>query len=81
MCIRDRFLAQSAALAAVQRSVTQARSLASGLYHLSYYGGAAVASVVAGHVFEAGGWNGVVPLVVGSMVLAALVGVLGWKRT
>ncbi|WP_295819745.1 MFS transporter [uncultured Deinococcus sp.] len=75
------FLAQSAALAAVQRSVTQARSLASGLYHLSYYGGAAVASVVAGHVFEAGGWNGVVPLVVGSMVLAALVGVLGWKRT
>lgn len=75
------FLAQSAALAAVQRSVTGARSLASGLYHLSYYGGAAVASVVAGYVFEAGGWSGVVPLVVGSMALAAVAGVLGWKRT
>ena len=74
------FLAQSAALAAVQRSVTGARSLASGLYHLSYYGGAAVASVVAGHVFEAGGWPGVVPLVVGSMALAAVVGVIGWRR-
>ncbi|GHF44910.1 putative MFS family arabinose efflux permease [Deinococcus metalli] len=75
------FLAQSAALAAVQRAVTQARSLASGLYHASYYGGAAVASVVAGHVFEAGGWPGVVPLVVLSMALAGVVGVLGWKRT
>ncbi|THF86323.1 MFS transporter [Deinococcus sp. KSM4-11] len=74
------FLAQSAALAAVQRAVTQARSLASGLYHLSYYGGAAVASVVAGHAFEAGGWKGVVPLVVGSMALAGVVGVVGWKR-
>ncbi|WP_309571173.1 MFS transporter, partial [Deinococcus sp.] len=75
------FLAQSAALAAVQRAVTQARSLASGLYHLSYYGGAAVASVVAGHAFETGGWSGVVPLVVGSMALAGIVGMLGWKRT
>ncbi|PNY80805.1 MFS transporter [Deinococcus koreensis] len=74
------FLAQSAALAAVQRSVTGARSLASGLYHLSYYGGAAVASLVAGHMFEAGGWPGVVPLVVGSMALAAVAGVLGWRR-
>lgn len=73
------FVSQSAALAAVQRSVTEARSLATGLYHLAYYGGAAVASVVAGHVFEWGGWPGVVPLVMGSMALAALVGLTGWR--
>ncbi|GGM03757.1 MFS transporter [Deinococcus aerophilus] len=74
------FLAQSAALSAVQREVTRARSLASGLYHLAYYGGAAAASVVAGHTFEAGGWPAVVALVVGSMVLAGVVGGLGWRR-
>ncbi|WP_216328217.1 MFS transporter [Deinococcus aestuarii] len=74
------FLAQSAALAAVQRSVTGARSLATGLYHLAYYGGGAAASVVAGHTFEAGGWPGVVPLVAGSMGLAAVVGAVGWRR-
>lgn len=73
------FLSQSAALAAVQRSVTQARSLATGLYHLAYYGGAAVSSVIAGHVFEAAGWRGVVPLVMTSMGLAALIGLLGWR--
>lgn len=73
------FLAQAAALAAVQRSVRQARSLATGLYHLAYYGGAAAASVVAGHAFAAGNWRAVVPLVVGSLGLAALIGTLGWR--
>ncbi len=74
------FLSQSAALAAVQRSVTEARSLATGLYHLAYYGGAAVSSVVTGHVYEAGGWPAVVRLVVGSMVLAGVIGTLGWRQ-
>lgn len=74
------FLSQSAALAAVQRSIAGARSLATGLYHLAYYGGAAVASVVAGHVYELRHWPGVVALVLGSMGLAGLVGVLGWRR-
>ncbi|MEF2280214.1 MFS transporter [Deinococcus sp. YIM 134068] len=74
------FLGQSAALAAVQRHVTGARSLATGLYHLAYYGGGAAASVAAGHTFEAGGWPAVVPLVAGSMALAAVVGAVGWRR-
>lgn len=74
------FLAQSAALSAVQRSVHSARSLAAGLYHLAYYGGAAAASLVAGQVFEAGAWPALVALVVGSMSLAGLVGTLKWKR-
>lgn len=73
------FLSQSAALAAVQRSVGQARSLASGLYHLSYYGGAAVASVLAGQVYELGHWPAVVTLVVGSLLLAGVAGQLGWR--
>ncbi|MFC4426574.1 MFS transporter [Deinococcus navajonensis] len=74
------FLAQAAALAAVQRSVSGARSLAGGLYHLSYYGGAALSSVVAGQVFETGGWPATVPLLVGSLLLAALAGTWGWRR-
>lgn len=74
------FLSQSAALAAVQRSVGQARSLATGLYHLAYYGGAAVASVVAGQVYEHGAWPAVVALVASSMALAGVVGVLGWRK-
>ncbi|QFP77970.1 MFS transporter [Deinococcus sp. AJ005] len=75
------FLAQSAALAAVQREVTRARSLASGLYHMAYYGGAAAASVLAGHAYEGGGWPSVVLLVTGSMALAGVVGLLGWRKT
>ncbi|CAM3260537.1 MFS transporter [Deinococcus saxicola] len=75
------FLAQSAALTAVQREVTRARSLASGLYHMAYYGGAAAASVMAGHAYEDGGWPSVVLLVTGSMALAGVVGLLGWRKT
>ncbi|MDV6373074.1 MFS transporter [Deinococcus arenicola] len=75
------FLAQSAALGAVQREVTRARSLASGLYHAAYYGGAAAASVLAGHAYEGGGWPSVVLLVTGSMALAGVVGLLGWRKT
>ncbi|CAM3519834.1 MFS transporter [Deinococcus frigens] len=75
------FLAQSAALAAVQREVTRARSLASGLYHAAYYGGAAAASILAGYAYEGGGWLSVVLLVTGSMALAGVVGLLGWRKT
>lgn len=75
------FLAQSAALSAVQREVTRARSLASGLYHAAYYGGAAAASVLAGHAYEGGGWPSVVGLVTGSMALAGVVGLLGWRKS
>ncbi len=73
------FLTQSLALAAVQRQTVQARSLASGLYHFAYYGGAACASLVAGHVFEWGTWSAVVALVILSMILAGVAGVLGWR--
>ena len=75
------FLAQSAALNAVQREVTRARSLASGLYHAAYYGGGAAASILAGHAYEGGGWPSVVVLVTGSMALAGVVGLLGWRKT
>ena len=75
------FLAQSAALSAVQRGVTRARSLASGLYHAAYYGGAAAASVLGGHAYEIGGWPTVVLLVTGSMALAGVVGLLGWRKS
>lgn len=73
------FLSQSAALAAVQRAVTASRSLASGLYHLAYYGGGASASLVAGHVYERAHWPGVVALVVGAVALAGAVGWWGWQ--
>lgn len=56
------FMAQGAAQTLVQQSVRSGRSLAGGLYNFAYYGGGAVASVVAGLAFDAGGWAWVVAL-------------------
>ena len=56
------FIAQAAAQSAVQQSVQGGRSLAGGLYNMTYYAGAAVASVAAGLTYDAGGWRAVVGL-------------------
>ncbi len=73
------FLAQAASLNAVQQSVQAGRSLATGLYNLAYYGGASVASVLAGAAFDYQGWNAVVALCAAAMLAALWVGRRAWR--
>ncbi|AWN24443.1 MFS transporter [Deinococcus irradiatisoli] len=73
------FLAQAAALSAVQQSIASGRSLANGLYNLAYYGGASVASVVAGLAYDWRGWNAVAALCMAALLTAGGVGRRGWR--
>lgn len=73
------FMAQAAAQAAIQRSVEDGRSLANGLYNLAYYGGAAVASVAAGTVYEWRQWPAVTVMCAVAMLMAAGLGALALR--
>lgn len=72
------FAGQAAALNAVQRSVTRARSLAGGLYNLLYYAGGATASFVGGLTYASFAWPGVAALSAAAMVGAAVIGSMVW---
>jgi len=74
------FLAQAAALSAVQQSVTGGRSLANGFYNLAYYGGASAASVLAGAAYDWRGWNAVAALCLVAMLAAGGVGRRAWAK-
>lgn len=73
------FISQSAALGAVQTSVTRARSLATGLYNLAYYGGGAVATLLGGLAYTHLGWPGVVACCTAAMGAAAAIGRGAWR--
>ena len=73
------FLAQAASLNAVQQSVGAGRSLATGLYNFAYYGGASVASVLAGAAYDDRGWNAVVALCAAALLGALWVGRRAWR--
>ncbi|WP_225429883.1 MFS transporter [Deinococcus detaillensis] len=75
------FLAQAAALSAVQSSIRGGRSLANGLYNFTYYGGASVASVLAGAAYDWRGWNAVAALCMVAMLGAGWVGQWGWRNS
>ena len=55
------------------------RSLANGLYNLAYYGGASVASVLAGFAYDWRGWNAVAALCGLAMLAAGAVGRRAWR--
>ena len=69
-------MAQASAQAAIQHSVSEGRSLANGLYNFFYYGGAAVASLLAGAVYEWRLWPAVAVMCAVAMLLAGLLN--GW---
>ena len=74
------FIGQAAALSAVQASVTRARSLASGLYSLAYYGGGAAATVLGGLAYTRAGWPGAVASSVAALLVALVVGLWTWRE-
>lgn len=73
VCSCGVFICQSATISHIAVNVTEGRSLATGLYYLSYYAGGAAGSWVAGVAFEAWNWEGsVLSIIVFQMVAATI---------
>jgi predicted MFS family arabinose efflux permease len=67
------FICQSATISHIADNVTEGRSLATGLYYLSYYAGGAAGTWVAGLAFEGWNWPGAVLSIVAFQALAACI--------
>ena len=70
------FICQSATIGHIADTVTEGRSLATGIYYLSYYAGGAAGSWVAGLAFEGWGWSGSVLSIIAFQALAAMIALL-----
>ncbi|OLP06932.1 MFS transporter [Rhodoferax antarcticus] len=79
VCASGVFLCQSATISAISTNVTEGRSLATGLYYMSYYAGGAAGTWVVGLAFEGWGWSGSVATIAGAQALAAMIVLLIWR--
>jgi predicted MFS family arabinose efflux permease len=80
ICSTGVFLCQSATISGIAKNVTEGRSLATGLYYLSYYAGGAAGSWLAGIAFESHGWSGSVVVIALAQTLAASIVTVVWGR-
>lgn len=80
VCSTGVFLCQSATISAIAKSMTEGRSLATGIYYMSYYAGGAVGAWVSGIAYEDWGWNGTVLTIALVQTLAAFIVALVWRR-
>ncbi len=81
VCSTGVFLCQSATIGSIAKSVTEGRSLATGIYYMSYYSGGAVGSWLAGLAYEGWGWQGSVATIALFQGLAAAIVALVWRRS
>jgi YNFM family putative membrane transporter len=80
ICSSGVFICQTATISFIAESVSEGRSLATGLYYMSYYAGGAVGTWIAGLAYEGWGWDGsVFSLIVGQM-LAAVIAWFAWRK-
>ncbi len=80
ICSTGVFLCQSATISSIAKSVTEGRSLATGIYYMSYYGGGAAGSWLAGLAYVAWGWHGSVATIALFQGLAAAIVAIVWRR-
>lgn len=80
VCSSGVFLCQSATISAISKSVTEGRSLATGIYYMSYYAGGAVGTWGAGTAFVYWGWGGSVMTIALVQALAAAIVVSVWHQ-
>ena len=80
VCSTGVFLCQSATISAIARTVTEGRSLATGIYYLSYYCGGAAGTWAAGLAYEGWGWSGSALTIAMVQALAAALVVLVWRQ-
>jgi len=79
VCSSGVFICQSTTFSFIATNVVEGRSLATGLYNMSYYAGGAAGSWVAGLAYEAGGWTGSVASIFMIQVLAAGIAFVGYR--
>ncbi|WP_394756417.1 MFS transporter, partial [Rhodoferax sp.] len=79
VCSSGVFICQSATISAIAQNVSEGRSLATGLYYMSYYAGGAAGTLVAGLAYEAGGWPGAVFSIALMQGLAGVIAVVVWR--
>lgn len=79
VCSTGVFICQSATISSIAGSVSEGRSLATGIYYMSYYAGGAAGSWVAGLAYEGWGWSGSVLTITLVQILAALIVVTVWR--
>ncbi len=79
ICSSAIFVCQAATISFIASHVSQGRSLATGLYNMSYYSGGALAAWIAGLGYESRGWGGVVAIMILAQLLAAAVAAAGWQ--
>jgi len=74
------FIAQSSSISFLAQQVRDGRSLASGLYNLSYYMGGAVGAAVCGIAYTRYGWGGTVASVISAQCIAGFIAWRFWWR-
>lgn len=74
------FITQSATITYISANVKEGRSLASGLYYMSYYIGGSMGAWVCGLAYACGGWHMTVGVLLGIQVLAMLMASFGLIR-
>jgi len=80
VCSCGVFLCQSATISAISKNVSEGRSLATGLYYMSYYAGGAAGSWGAGMAYERWAWPGSVLTIALVQVLAAVMVITVWRQ-
>jgi predicted MFS family arabinose efflux permease len=80
VCSSGVFLCQSATVSAISKNVSEGRSLATGIYYMSYYAGGAVGTWGAGTAFEQWGWGGSVTTIALVQLLAGAIVVAMWYQ-
>lgn len=80
VCSTGVFICQSATISSIAKNVTEGRSLATGLYYMSYYAGGAVGTLVAGMAYESRGWGGSVLSIALIQALAAVIATMVWRQ-
>jgi len=78
VCSSGVFICQSTTFSFIATNVSEGRSLATGLYNMTYYAGGAAGTWVAGTAYEAYGWGGSVLSIFVVQALAALIAWIGY---
>lgn len=80
VCSTGIFICQTATISSIANNVSEGRSLATGLYYMSYYAGGAAGTVIAGIAYESWGWTGSVLCVALVQALAVGIATAVWRQ-
>ena len=79
ICSSGVFVCQAATISFIAGSIVEGRSLATGLYNMSYYAGGAIGTWSAGLAYESWGWGGAVFVICLAQLLAAGIAWFGFR--